>query len=114
MHTNLILSKMLELRQVNRVQVLLLIYKQMEPLLSSPAEHNTSTWDKSWAESSLSENPTADRHFYDGSEEIDDVSSVLTTSTMPWSEYQRRVLAADVQRYQLQFEMNRSLVILLF
>ena len=55
----------------------------MDLLSSSPHVSDTSTWDKSWAESSLSENPTADRHFYDGSEEIDDVSSVVTTSTMP-------------------------------
>ena len=73
------------------------VNKQMDPLSSSPAESDTSTWDRSWAESSLSVNPTADRHFYDGSEELDDASSVLTTSTMPMSEYQRRVLAADPQ-----------------
>ena len=46
------------------------------------------TWDKSWAESSLFEILTVDRHFYNGSEEIDDVSSVVTNSTIPMRECQ--------------------------
>ena len=75
----------------------IVVNKQIDQLSISPAESETSTLDKSWAESSLSENLTADRHFYDGSEEIDDVSSVVTTSTIPMSEYRRRVLAADAQ-----------------
>ena len=62
--------------------------KEMVPLSSSPAESDTSTLDKSWAESSLFEIPTEDRHFYDGSEEIDDVSSVVTNSTIPMRECQ--------------------------
>ena len=69
----------------------------MGPLTSSPPESDTSTLDQSWAESTLSMNPTADQHFYKYSEETDDASSILTTSTMPMSEYQRRVLAADAQ-----------------
>ena len=98
-----ILRKIIELRHAGKLStctnslLFIVVNKQMDPLSSSPAESDISKWDKSWAESSLSENPTANQHFYDGSEGIDDASSVLTTSTMQMSEYQQRVLATDAQ-----------------
>ena len=62
--------------------------------MSSLPEDDVSKWDKTWAETSLSMHPTSDQR---STENFDDSSSVRTTSTLPISEYQRRVQAADEQ-----------------
>ena len=57
--------------------------------LESPSSSLTGNtiWDGNWAESSLSKNPSLDQQFY--TDNCDDTSSELTTSTMQMSEYQR-------------------------
>ena len=52
-------------------------------------------------------NPTSDRQFYrEGTDDNDDTSSVLTTSTMPMSEYQRRIQAADEKTVQVKVPVS--------
>lgn len=65
----------------------------LDTLSNSSTEVDISMWGKSVEESSLSINPVADKLY----NYFDDTSSVLTTSTMPVSEYQRRIQAADSQ-----------------
>ena len=82
-----------------------LVKRQMSSLGSlSNSLTDTNT---NWAESSLSMNPTSDRQFYtEGTDDNDDTSSVLTTSTMPMSEYQRRVQAADEKTVQVKVPVS--------
>ena len=83
------------------VRVCHLVKRQMSSLSNSLTE--TNTWNKSWAESSLS---TSDRQFYTEGTDDDDTSSVLTTSTMPMSEYQRRIQAADENTVQVKVPVS--------
>ena len=55
---------------------------------------DASTWEK-WAESSLFVNHAADGP--GDTLDFDDTSSVVTTSTIPMSEYQRRAQTEDTQ-----------------
>ena len=82
-----------------------LVKRQMSSLGSlSNSLTDTNT---NWAESSLSMNPTSDRQFYtEGTDDNDDTSSVLTTSTMPMSEYQRRIQAADENNVQVKVPVS--------
>ena len=79
-----------------------LVKRQMSSLRSlSNSLTDTNT---NWAESSLS---TSDRQFYrESTDDNDDTSSVLTTSTMPMSEYQRRVQAADEKTVQVNVPVS--------
>ena len=56
---------------------------------------DASTWEKKWAESSLFVNHAADGP--GDTLDFDDTSSVVTTSTIPMSEYQRRAQTEDTQ-----------------
>ena len=82
-----------------------LVKRQMSSLGSlSNSLTDTNT---NWAESSLSMNPTSDQQFYrEGTDDNDDTSSVLTTSTMPMSEYQRRIQAADEKTVQVKVPVS--------
>lgn len=77
------------------VHVFVLVKRMTSLSEFSRPESDASTWEDKWAESSLFANSTADGH--GDSVDLDDTSSVLTTSTMPISEYQRRIRAADTQ-----------------
>ena len=81
-----------------------LVKRQMSSLGSlSNSLTDTNT---NWAESSLSMNPTHSSIQRLYTDDNDDTSSVLTTSTMPMSEYQRRVQAADEKTVQVKVPVS--------